>query len=154
MRTIGVIGGSGLYEIDGLTAIERGKLTTPYVCPSDEYVVGQPGDAKMVSLPRHGRGHRILPHEINFRANVWGMKKLGVEWILSVSAVGSLKEEIPPGDIVIVDQFIDRTKARESSFFGDGVAGHVGFGDPICGELADHVFAAAQAAGARAHKGG
>jgi 5'-methylthioadenosine phosphorylase len=108
----------------------------------------------MVFLPRHGRGHRILPHEINFRANVWGMKKLGVEWILSVSAVGSLKEEIPPGDIVIVDQFIDRTKAREASFFGDGVAGHVGFGDPVCGALADHVFAAAQAAGARAHKGG
>jgi 5'-methylthioadenosine phosphorylase len=108
----------------------------------------------MVFLPRHGRGHRILPHEINFRANVWGMKKLGVEWILSVSAVGSLREEIAPGHIVIVDQFIDRTKARQSSFFGDGVAGHVGFGDPICGALAEHVFAAAEAAGARAHKGG
>jgi 5'-methylthioadenosine phosphorylase len=154
MRTIGVIGGSGLYEIEGLTDIERVKMSTPYGEPSDEYLVGKLAGARMVFLPRHGRGHRILPHEINFRANVWGMKKLGVEWILSVSAVGSLKEEIPPGDIVIVDQFIDRTKARQASFFGDGVAGHVGFGDPVCGALADHVFAAAQAAGARAHKGG
>ncbi len=154
MRTIGVIGGSGLYEIEGLTDIERVKLATPFGEPSDEYVVGRLGDARMVFLPRHGRGHRILPHEINFRANVWGMKKLGVEWILSVSAVGSLREEIAPGHIVIVDQFIDRTKARQSSFFGDGVAGHVGFGDPICGALADCVFAAAQAAGAKAHKGG
>jgi 5'-methylthioadenosine phosphorylase len=154
MRTIGVIGGSGLYEIDGLTEIERVKLSTPYGEPSDEYVTGRLGDAKLVFLPRHGRGHRILPHEINFRANVWGMKKLGVEWILSVSAVGSLKAEIPPGDIVIVDQFIDRTKAREASFFGEGVAGHVGFGDPICGALAAHVFDAARAAGARAHMGG
>ena len=154
MRTIGVIGGSGLYEIEGLTDLERVKLTTPYGEPSDEYMVGRLGDAKLVFLPRHGRGHRILPHEINFRANVWGMKKLGVEWILSVSAVGSLREEIAPGHIVIVDQFIDRTKARQSSFFGDGVAGHVGFGDPICGALADRVFEAAEAAGARAHKGG
>ncbi|HEY2748204.1 MAG TPA: S-methyl-5'-thioadenosine phosphorylase [Polyangia bacterium] len=154
MRTIGVIGGSGLYEIEGLTDLEHVKLSTPFGEPSDEYVVGRLGDARMVFLPRHGRGHRILPHEINFRANVWGMKKLGVEWILSVSAVGSLREEIAPGHIVIVDQFIDRTKARQSSFFGDGVAGHVGFGDPICGALAEHVFAAAEAAGARAHKGG
>jgi 5'-methylthioadenosine phosphorylase len=154
MRTIGVIGGSGLYEIDGLTDIERVKLSTPYGEPSDEYVVGRLGDAKMVFLPRHGRGHRILPHEINFRANVWGMKKLGVEWIMSVSAVGSMKEEIHPGDIVIVDQFIDRTKARQSSFFGEGVAGHVGFGDPICSDLAAHVYAAAKAAGARVHQGG
>ena len=154
MRTIGVIGGSGLYEIEGLTQLQRVKLTTPYGEPSDEYLVGQLGDAKMVFLPRHGRGHRILPHEINFRANVWGMKKLGVEWILSVSAVGSMKEEIHPGDIVIVDQFIDRTKARASSFFGEGVAGHVGFGDPICSDLAAHVYAAAKAAGARVHQGG
>ena len=154
MRTIGVIGGSGLYEIEGLTQIDRVKLSTPYGEPSDEFFVGKLGDAKMVFLPRHGRGHRILPHEINFRANVWGMKKLGVEWILSVSAVGSMKEEIHPGDIVIVDQFIDRTKARAASFFGDGVAGHVGFGDPVCSDLAAHVYAAAKAAGARVHQGG
>ncbi len=154
MRTIGVIGGSGLYEIEGLTQIDRVKLSTPFGEPSDEYFVGRLGDAKMVFLPRHGRGHRILPHEINFRANVWGMKKLGVEWILSVSAVGSLKEEIRPGDIVIPDQFIDRTKSRASSFFGDGVAGHVGFGDPVCSDLAAHVYAAAKHVGARVHQGG
>jgi 5'-methylthioadenosine phosphorylase len=154
MRTIGVIGGSGLYEIEGLTSIETVKMTTPFGDPSDDYIVGQLGDAKLVFLPRHGRGHRILPHEINFRANIWGMKKLGVEWILSVSAVGSMKEEIHPGDIVIVDQFIDRTKARQSSFFGEGVAGHVGFADPICSDTAAHVYAAAKAAGARVHQGG
>jgi 5'-methylthioadenosine phosphorylase len=143
-RVIGVIGGSGLYEIEGLTQIEEVKLETPFGAPSDSFIVGKLGDAKLVFLPRHGRGHRILPHEINFRANVWGMKKLGVEWILSVSAVGSMKEEIAPGDIVIVDQFIDRTKARQSSFFGDGIAGHVGFADPVCSELAAHVYAAAK----------
>ncbi len=154
MRTIGVIGGSGLYDIEGLTDVQRVKLSTPYGEPSDEFFVGKLGDAKMVFLPRHGRGHRILPHEINFRANVWGMKKLGVEWILSVSAVGSLKEEIRPGDIVIPDQFIDRTKSRASSFFGDGVAGHVGFGDPVCSDLAAHVYAAAKHVGARVHQGG
>src|SRR5262245_27249817 len=154
MRTMGVMGGSGLYEIEGLTDIERVKLTTPFGEPSDEYVVGRLGDARLVFLPRHGRGHRILPHEINFRANVWGMKKLGVEWILSVSAVGSMKEEIRPGDIVIVDQFIDRTKARAASFFGEGVAGHVGFADPVCVDTAAHVYAAAKAAGARVHQGG
>jgi 5'-methylthioadenosine phosphorylase len=153
-RTIGVIGGSGLYEMDGLTQLERVKLSTPYGDPSDEYLVGRLGDARMVFLPRHGRGHRILPHEINFRANIHGMKQLGVEWILSVSAVGSMKEEIRPGDIVIVDQFIDRTKARQASFFGEGVAGHVGFADPVCNDLAAHVYDAALAAGARTHKGG
>jgi 5'-methylthioadenosine phosphorylase len=155
-RTIGVIGGSGLYEIEGLTQIEEVKLDTPFGAPSDSFIVGRLGDAKLVFLPRHGRGHRILPHEINFRANVWGMKKLGVEWILSVSAVGSMKEEIAPGDIVIVDQFIDRTKARPSSFFGDGIAGHVGFADPVCSELAAHVYAAAKNAGSgyTVHQGG
>src|SRR5690348_1952678 len=114
-QVIGVIGGSGLYEIEGLGKIERVKLTTPFGEPSDEYVVGQLGQTKCVFLPRHGRGHRILPHEINFRANIHGMKQLGVQWILSVSAVGSMKEEIHPGHIVIPDQFIDRTKARASS---------------------------------------
>ncbi|HEY7953722.1 MAG TPA: S-methyl-5'-thioadenosine phosphorylase [Polyangia bacterium] len=153
-RVIGVIGGSGLYEMEGLTAIERVRLSTPFGDPSDEYLVGRLGDAKLVFLPRHGRGHRILPHEINFRANVHGMKQLGVQWIISVSAVGSMKEEIRPGDIVVVDQFIDRTKLRASSFFGEGVAGHVAFADPICAALAGHVHAAAEAAGARVHRGG
>jgi 5'-methylthioadenosine phosphorylase len=149
-----VIGGSGLYEMEGLTDLEEVRLATPFGEPSDAYLVGRLGDARMVFLPRHGRGHRILPHEINFRANVHGMKQLGVEWILSVSAVGSMKEEIHPGHIVIVDQFIDRTKSRASSFFGDGVAGHVAFADPVCNHLAAHVYDAAVAAGATAHKGG
>jgi 5'-methylthioadenosine phosphorylase len=153
-RVIGVIGGSGLYDIEGLTNVERRRLTTPFGDPSDEYVIGRLGDAKMVFLPRHGRGHRVLPHEINFRANIHGMKQLGAEWILSVSAVGSMKEEIHPGHIVIPDQFIDRTKARASSFFGEGVAGHVAFADPICNDLAAHVYEAARAAGATVHKGG
>jgi 5'-methylthioadenosine phosphorylase len=154
MRTIGIIGGSGLYEMEGLTEVERVNLTTPFGEPSDAYLTGRLGDAKLVFLPRHGRGHRILPHEINFRANIHGMKQLGVEWILSVSAVGSMKEEIHPGDLVIVDQFIDRTKARAASFFGEGVAGHVAFADPVCDTLADHLHTAAAATGARVHKGG
>ncbi len=154
MRTIGVIGGSGLYEMEGLTEVERVRLETPFGAPSDEYIVGNFQGAKMVFLPRHGRGHRFLPHEINFRANIHGMKQLGVEWILSVSAVGSMKEEIHPGDIVIIDQFYDRTKTRISSFFGDGVVGHVPFGDPICAPLAKTVYEAAQKAGARVHQGG
>jgi 5'-methylthioadenosine phosphorylase len=153
-RIIGVIGGSGLYEIDGLTQIERVKLTTPFGDPSDEYITGRLGDAKMVFLPRHGRGHRIAPHEINYRANIHGMKQLGVEWILSVSAVGSMKEEIRPGDIVIVDQFIDRTKGRQASFFDEGIVGHVGFADPICPLLAKHVYEAATSTGGRIHSGG
>jgi 5'-methylthioadenosine phosphorylase len=152
--TIGVIGGSGLYEIEGLTNIERVRVSTPFGDPSDEYVIGQLGHARCVFLPRHGRGHRILPHEINFRANIHGMKQLGVQHILSVSAVGSMKEEIRPGDIVVPDQFFDRTKARPSSFFGEGVAGHVAFADPICEHTAAHVYEAAKAAGARVHKGG
>lgn len=153
-KVIGVIGGSGLYEIEGLTNIERVKVSTPFGDPSDEYVVGQLGGARCVFLPRHGRGHRVLPHEINFRANIHGMKQLGVQWILSVSAVGSMKEEIRPGDIVVPDQFFDRTKARPSSFFGEGVAGHVAFADPICTDLAAHVYAGAKQAGARVHQGG
>src|SRR3954451_9733302 len=140
--------------MEGLTDLEEVRLTTPFGDPSDAYVVGRLGDARLVFLPRHGRGHRILPHEINFRANIHGMKQLGVDWILSVSAVGSMKEEIRPGDIVVPDQFFDRTKSRAASFFGDGVAGHVGFGDPICGDLAAHVYAGAQQAGARTHQGG
>ena len=152
--TVGVIGGSGLYELDGLDDVARVAVPTPFGAPSDEYVVGRLGDVKMVFLPRHGRGHRVLPHEINFRANVFGMKVLGVEWLLSVSAVGSMKEAIRPGDIVVVDQFIDRTKHRPSSFFGDGIAGHVGFADPICPDLAAWTVAAAEAVGARVHRAG
>ena len=160
MRTIGVIGGSGLYDIDGLTNVERVKLDTPFGAPSDEYVVGVLGDAKLVFLPRHGRGHKVSPHEINFRANVYGMKQLGVEWLLSVSAVGSMKKKIRPGDIVVPDQFFDRTNrgGRMSTFFGDGCVGHVAFADPVCGHLAKVVSRVAdkecKKAGSRAHEGG
>src|SRR5207244_4341281 len=111
-RIIGVIGGSGLYELEGLTAVERVAVSTPFGAPSDELLCGRLGDAKLVFLPRHGRSHRVLPHEINYRANLHAMKQLGVEWILSFSAVGSMREEIRPGDLVVVDQFIDRTKTR------------------------------------------
>jgi 5'-methylthioadenosine phosphorylase len=153
-RVIGVIGGSGLYEMSGLQNVERVRLDTPFGPPSDEYLVGRLGDARLVFLPRHGRGHRILPHEINFRANIHGMKQLGAEWILSVSAVGSMREEIRPGDLVIVDQFFDRTRRRVSSFFGEGVAGHVSMADPVCPVLAEKLHQAAVAIGARVHKGG
>lgn len=152
---IGVIGGSGLYEIEGLTDVEEVLIETPFGAPSDAFITGQLAGAKMVFLPRHGRGHRFLPSEVNYRANIYGMKKLGVEQIISVSAVGSMKEEIVPGHIVIPDQFFDRTQGkRDSTFFGNGVVGHVQFADPICGDLADILAAAADQVGATVHKGG
>jgi 5'-methylthioadenosine phosphorylase len=150
-RTIGVIGGSGLYELDGLVDLERVRLDTPFGPPSDEFLVGRLGDARLVFLPRHGRGHRIPPHQVNARANIHGLKQLGVEWIIAVSAVGSMKEEIRPGDLVLVDQFIDRTRARPSTFFEGGVAGHVGFADPVCPLL--HGWLAESSTG-RVHKSG
>jgi 5'-methylthioadenosine phosphorylase len=153
--TIGVIGGSGLYDMEGLEQVERIKLETPFGDPSDEYVTGVLNGVKMVFLPRHGRGHRLLPSEINYCANIYGMKKLGVERIISVSAVGSLKDAIAPGHIVIPDQFIDRTKGiRKDTFFGDGVVAHAGFADPVCGDLSSTLFTSAQKAGATVHKGG
>jgi 5'-methylthioadenosine phosphorylase len=152
---LGVIGGSGLYDMEGLEQVERIKLETPFGDPSDEFVTGVLNGVKMVFLPRHGRGHRLLPSEVNYRANIYGMKKLGVERIISVSAVGSLKEEIVPGHIVIPDQFYDRTKGiRKDTFFGDGVVSHVGFADPVCPALSATLFDAAQKAGATVHKGG
>jgi 5'-methylthioadenosine phosphorylase len=159
-ETIGVIGGSGLYEIDGLTDVREVTLDTPFGAPSDAYITGRLGDVSLVFLPRHGRGHRVLPHEINFRANVWGLKKLGAHAVISISAVGSMREDIRPGDLVIVDQFFDRTYGRASSFFGDGVAGHVSMADPICARMASRLLGAAEAAvaaagaGARVHHGG
>jgi len=153
--TIGVIGGSGLYDMEGLERVERITIETPFGAPSDEYVTGVLNGVKMVFLPRHGRGHRLLPSEVNYRANIYGMKTLGVERIISVSAVGSLKDAIAPGHIVIPDQFFDRTKGiRKDTFFGDGIVAHVGFADPVCGTLSDTLFAAAQQAGATTHKGG
>jgi 5'-methylthioadenosine phosphorylase len=154
-HALGVIGGSGLYEMEGLTDIRPVTVDTPFGKPSDEYITGVLDGVKMVFLPRHGRGHRLLPSEVNYRANIYGMKKLGVERIISVSAVGSMKEEIPPGDIVIPDQFIDRTKGvRKDTFFGEGVVAHVGFADPVCASLSDVLLGSAREAGATVHKGG
>lgn len=155
MATIGVIGGSGLYAMEGLTNVNEVAVTTPFGEASDSYITGTLDGVQMVFLPRHGRGHRLLPSEVNYRANIYGMKKLGVEQIISVSAVGSLKEEIVPGHIVIPDQFIDRTKGvRKDTFFGNGIVAHAGFADPVCACLSDTLEAAAKAAGATVHRGG
>ena len=151
---IGVIGGSGLYEMEGLTDVRSVKITTPFGNPSDEYVIGTLFGRKVAFLPRHGRGHHIFPTDINYRANIYGMKKLGVERIISVSAVGSMQEEIKLGDIVIPDQFYDHTKHRRSTFFGDGIVAHVGMADPVCGSLAAVLAQAGEAVGASVHRGG
>ncbi|HTA17812.1 MAG TPA: S-methyl-5'-thioadenosine phosphorylase [Polyangia bacterium] len=144
---LGVLGGSGLYDLEGLDDVREHAVTTPFGDPSGPVVAGRLGDAQLLFLPRHGRGHRLLPSEINYRANVHALKQLGAERVLSVSAVGSLRAGIAPGDLVLVDQFIDRTYRRATSFFGDGVAGHVSFADPVCGDLADAVARAANDAG-------
>ncbi len=152
---IGVIGGSGLYQLEGLQNIEEVHLQTPFGEPSDAYITGNLGDVKLVFLPRHGRAHRYLPSEVPYRANIYGMKMLGVERIISVSAVGSMKEEIFPGHIVLPDQFIDRTGGkRVNTFFGDGIVGHVQFANPVCSELADSLAVATRQAGATLHQGG
>ena len=154
-KVIGVIGGSGLYEMEGLAEVTTVRVETPFGEPSDEFVTGVLNGVRMVFLPRHGRGHRLLPSEVNYRANIYGMKKLGVERIISVSAVGSLKEAIVPGHIVIPDQFIDRTKGvRSDTFFGNGIVAHVAFADPVCAQLSNVLYDAAQRAGATVHKGG
>jgi len=152
--TVGVIGGSGLYEMDGFEAVEEVSLSTPFGEPSDAFVVGHLDGVRTVFLPRHGVGHRLLPSEINFRANVWGLKQLGVERVLSVSAVGSMREEIAPGDFVLVDQFLDRTRHRGDTFFGDGVVAHVMFADPVCAELRTTVSEVASGVDVRVHDGG
>jgi 5'-methylthioadenosine phosphorylase len=152
---VGVIGGSGLYEIEGLTEVEEVIIETPYGAPSDAFITGTLNGVKMVFLPRHGRGHRLLPSEVNYRANIFGMKKLGVSRIISVSAVGSMKEHIVPGHIVIPDQFFDRTQGRRAStFFGQGIVGHVQFADPICADLASILEKSAREVGATVHAGG
>ena len=135
MKTVGVIGGSGLYEIEGLSEVKSVSIETPWGNPSSNLVTGTFGDTRMVFLPRHGAGHTISPSEINFRANVYAMKAMGVEWIISVSAVGSLKEEIEPGHIVIPDQFIDNTKRRPSTFFEGDLVAHVSMAEPVCSVL-------------------
>jgi 5'-methylthioadenosine phosphorylase len=151
---IGIIGGSGLYAMPGFTNVREERLTTPFGDPSDAFVLGELEGRSVAFLARHGRGHRILPSELNFRANIFGMKMLGVETILSVSAVGSLKEEHKPTDFVIPDQFIDRTYARVSTFFGEGIVAHVAFGDPVCGPLASVLKQACDAVGVVGKSGG
>ena len=154
MKTIGIIGGSGLYDMDGLKDVERVSVDTPWGSPSDELIIGTLEDVKMVFLPRHGRGHKISPSEINYRANIYAMKKLGVERIISVSAVGSMKEHIAPGQVVIPHQFYDHTKTRVSTFFGDGIVAHISMADPVCIELSDDLFAISKALGVTVHSGG
>ncbi len=151
---IGVIGGSGLYEMDGLENVREERVTTPYGDPSDALIIGQLGDVELVFLPRHGRRHRFNPSEVNYRANIFALKQAGVEWIISVSAVGSLREDIAPGHIVVIDQFIDKTFKRENTFFERGLVAHVAFGDPVCGILRGFLLQAARDAGARVHDGG
>ena len=151
---IGIIGGSGLYSMKGLTNVHEVSVETPFGTPSDPYVLGTLAGRKVAFLARHGRGHRILPTELNFRANIHGFKQLGVERILSVSAVGSLKQELKPTDFVIPDQFYDRTRQRVSTFFGEGMVAHIAFGDPICPELAAIVARAGNAAGVVTSSGG
>jgi len=151
---LGIIGGSGVYDIDGLTNKEWRRVESPFGATSDEFLFGDLDGQKLVFLPRHGRGHRIPPSELNFRANIDAMKRAGVTEILSVSAVGSLKEELPPGTFVIVDQFIDRTFAREKSFFSTGLVAHVSMAHPVCSRLGDLVEAAASEAGIIAVRGG
>ena len=151
---IGIIGGSGLYSMPGFEAREEAVIETPFGPPSDNYVVGTLAGRGVAFLARHGRGHRLSPSELNFRANIYGMKSLGVERIISLSAVGSLKAEHRPQDFVIPDQFFDRTRGRVSTFFGEGLVAHVSFADPVCPEVADVVTGACHKVGVTAKKGG
>ncbi|HEV2852278.1 MAG TPA: S-methyl-5'-thioadenosine phosphorylase [Thermoanaerobaculia bacterium] len=151
---IGVIGGSGLYGMEGMTVREERRIETPFGDPSDAYVIGDLDGRPVAFLPRHGRGHRLLPTELNYRANIYGFKALGVEEIVSVSAVGSLKIEYKPTDIVVPDQFFDRTRHRVDTFFGNGLVAHVSIARPICPRLIDFAVDAARAAGAVVHRGG
>lgn len=151
---IGIIGGSGLYQMAGLTEIEEIEVETPFGKPSDTYHIGTLEGKRVAFLARHNRNHTISPSELNFRANIYGFKELGVEWILSASAVGSLKEEIRPLDIVLPDQFYDRTKTRVSTFFNEGIVVHVGFAHPVCSQLADVIEQGAKNSGIQVKRGG
>src|SRR6476661_8065527 len=152
---IGIIGGSGLYHLEGFTNQKWVAVKTPFGNPSDSFLTGELAGREVVFLPRHARGHRILPSELNHRANIWAMKKLGAAWIISVSAVGSLQAKYKPCDIVLPDQFIDRTKRSfEHTYFGRGIVGHVAFAEPIANELRNLILAAAKAEKARVHNGG
>ncbi len=152
---IGIIGGTGLYGIEGFTHQKWVKVKTPFGAPSDDFLTGRLAGREVVFLPRHGRGHRLLPTELNHRANIWAMKKLGVQWIISVSAVGSLQAKYQPCDIVVIDQFLDRTKqSLNHTFFGRGIVAHVSFAEPLSAELRKIIVAAAHGAKARVHDGG
>ena len=153
-KLLGVIGGSGLYQIKGLEVIEKVTVDTPFGSPSDSIIIGKLAGVKLAFLPRHGVGHVIPPSEINFRANIFAMKKIGVERIISVSAVGGMKENMPPGHFVVPHQFIDRTYKRISTFFTEGMVGHISMADPVCLVTARTLFNAAQKSGADVHEGG
>src|SRR6266571_5330509 len=152
--SIGVVGGSGLYEMEGLTRVREVRVSTPFGKPSDAVVVGDLDGVRMAFLARHGRGHRLSPSEINYRANIYALKKLGVERLISVSAVGSMKEALHPGHVVIPDQFFDMTKRRLGTFFDRGIVAHVALADPVCHDLAGHLAQAARHQGATVHEGG
>jgi 5'-methylthioadenosine phosphorylase len=155
MAKVGIFGGSGLYDIEGLENRDTVTLGTPFGPPSDNFYTGTLAGVEVVFLPRHGKGHHISPSEINFRANIFGMKKLGVDAIISVSACGSLKKDLEPMDFVVPDQFVDRTnRSRQATFFTDGIVAHVAFADPVSPEIADILYESAKAAGVRVHKGG
>ncbi|HUR81559.1 MAG TPA: S-methyl-5'-thioadenosine phosphorylase [Thermoanaerobaculia bacterium] len=151
---VGIIGGSGLYEMQGLSVLEERTIETPFGAPSDPYVLGEVDGVRVAFLSRHGRGHRFTPSEVNYRANIYGFKLLGAHTILSASAVGSMKEDYAPTDIVFPHQFIDRTRHRADTFFGNGVVGHVPFADPICASVSFLMAEAGRTAGARVHIGG
>jgi 5'-methylthioadenosine phosphorylase len=151
---IGIIGGSGLYAMPGLTRVREGSLTTPFGRPSDAYVVGELEGRRVAFLARHGRGHGLLPSEVPYRANIYGLKKLGVERIISLSAVGSLREEYKPLDMALPSQFFDRTRGRASTFFGGGIVAHIGFAHPVCSVVQDALAAACDSSGVPCHRGG
>lgn len=151
---IGIIGGTGLYEMEGITDLREERVSTPFGDPSDAYLLGRLDGHPVAFLARHGRGHRLLPSELNFRANIYGFKALGAQWMISASAVGSMREEIHPLEVVVPNQFYDRTKTRTSTFFGDGLVAHVSFADPVCPHLSHLLTRAGQQAGARMHEGG
>src|SRR3954462_4319887 len=152
--SIGIIGGSGLYQMEGLPVLDERKVETPFGDPSDSYVIGEIDGVRVAFLSRHGRGHRLSPTELNYRANLFGFKLLGVHTILSASAVGSMKEEYAPTDIVFPHQFIDRTRHRDDTFFGNGIVGHITFADPICAAVSFAMSESAREVGAKAHEGG
>ena len=155
MSRIGIIGGSGLYQIEGFTKQKWVRVKTPFGEPSDEILTGEMGGREVAFLPRHGRGHRILPSELNHRANIWALKSLGVRWIISVSAVGSLQAKYKPCEIVLIDQFVDKTKkSLEHTFFGRGIVAHIALAEPICEELRGILLRSAKAQKAKVHNGG